>query len=98
MPFCSKCGASLNDAFCAKCGNPSDLERKSGDENEPTEAAQGKPVNARADRAPGRPDSVRLAVILLYISVAVRVLTTPIAFSKAPAKSKDRCPARSKPC
>lgn len=80
MPFCSECGASLNGAFCANCGHPGDLERKSGDKSQPIGEARSAQVKAGVTDILERPDSVRLAVTLLYISLAVRVLTVPIAF------------------
>jgi len=80
MLICSECGASLNGAFCANCGHPSDLERRAGDESEPIGAAQGAQVKAGVTDTLGRPDSVRLAVTLLYISLAVRVSTEPFAY------------------
>ena len=94
MPFCSECGASLNGAFCAKCGHPSDFECKVKDVNEPTQAAQGKQVDYGVAGTFGRPDSVRLAVTLLYIALAIRVLTTPIAFLEGSRQEQGPMPGR----
>lgn len=84
MPFCSECGTSLTGKFCANCGAPSSVDRGEITRSKTAEMAVVSAPPAMRDQGslgtPERPDTVGLAVKLLYIAFAIGALTSFLTF------------------
>src|ERR1035437_1903193 len=87
MPFCSKCGASLNGRFCANCGLPNDVEAVSSNQYKPIQEAITTEQTTELDPADTsslvRPEAVGLAIKLLYISLGIAALMTFVTIPSA---------------